>query len=84
MGRGEEDRQRKLWTSQCCSNRISQGKLTRYAKCATQDTVGTTEAASDTEAAEIVVMAEGTSGMLELPMEGADVDKWLCWMGNRR
>ena len=41
----EENSQQKLWTSQFCSSRISEGKPIRPAKCATRDTV---KAANDT------------------------------------
>ena len=34
-------------------------------------------AEGEREAAKIIVMAEGTSGMVELPMEFADVDEML-------
>ena len=92
MRRGEENRQRKLWTSQCnvaAAESVKESSpdvpsvphdtqdLKLQKPQATQLRLpaegGPCEC--EHEAAEIVVMAEGTNGMVKLPMEVADLDE---------
>ena len=76
---------RTLWTSQCrTAEPVKENSPNGGAAEASSDTAGAASRGRAmrvrAETVEIVAMAEVISGMVEIPMEGADVDK----IGNRK